>query len=672
MHEHDIIGGLLHRIGEGLPATAPLARALLEWALPQRDWLLAGAPPGLQNAADWGTLLSGVRQARPLGDLRPAALDQAAGLARLLRLGPVDSALLVLLIAAERLPRLAKLLDILGKHERNVPALLGQLAGAEPHDAERAVRQSPLVRLGLIEVESLREGGVMISTSWRLAQLLHRGPCSPSGVIDLLVGLRQPARLSLADFGHVRDAPFLVRLLSGALAERAAGVNILIHGSPGTGKTELARTLAAAAGAVLRSIGEADSDGEEPSRYARVNALQLAQHLLGSASAPRTVLLFDEMEDLVGDGYHAASGRYASRAGSKLFVNRLLETNALPVIWTTNSIGPVDPAILRRMSFILKLDLPPRTTAINMLGRIAAEEGVAAAGFAPLLEAAPEATTVLRVAARAARLAGGVAEDGPRAAGTLVAALRGEAVAETRAPLLDLDLFEADRPLAPLFAAWTGAGTGAGMGAGMGGGAGAGDVSLLLSGPPGTGKTALAHHLARALDKPLLVKRASDLLSKWVGETEAQIAEAFAEARRVEGVLLLDEVDSLLFDRAGARSSWEVGQVNELLTWLDRHPHPVVAATNAPDALDPATLRRFVFKLDLRPLGPARAARAFAHFFARPAPPSLAALRGLTPGDYALVARQLRYAPAADAEEIVARLAAEVALKRAPATRIGF
>ncbi|MGG9078566.1 AAA family ATPase, partial [Escherichia coli] len=92
------------------------------------------------------------------------------------------------------------------------------------------------------------------------------------------------------------------------------------------------------------------------------------------------------------------------------------------------------------------------------------------------------------------------------------------------------------------------------------------------------------------------VKRASDLLSKWVGETEAQIAQAFADARRQEAVLLLDEADSLLFDRTRAHNSWEVGQVNELLTWLDRLPFPVVAATNHPDSLDPATLRRFVFK----------------------------------------------------------------------------
>jgi SpoVK/Ycf46/Vps4 family AAA+-type ATPase len=78
--------------------------------------------------------------------------------------------------------------------------------------------------------------------------------------------------------------------------------------------------------------------------------------------------------------------------------------------------------------------------------------------------------------------------------------------------------------------------------------------------------------------------------------------------------LLFDEVDSLLFDRATARTSWEVGQVNELLTWLDRHPLPVIAATNHGHKLDPAALRRFVFKLELQPLGQELMRRAFERF----------------------------------------------------------
>lgn len=656
MNEHQIVRRMLRRIGQGTRASAPIAVAITEWAQPHADWLLAGVPVRRGGELGWDELLAGAAQARGLGEVRPHVLHLADGIARLLGLGPVDAALLELMIACDRLHRVVGLVGIASRHGCDLPALLGMLAGADPHDAERAVRQSPVLRLGLIGFVANRQGAVEIDVGWRLAKLLDRAPGSGEAMIDALVGPRQSAALTLDDFSHVVDADFLARLLAGALRNRSRGINILIHGPPGTGKTELARTLAAAAGAVLRGVGEADEEGEEPTRFDRVSALHLAHRLLGPRG--QAVLLFDEMEDLIGSSERSSGDWFARREGSKVYVNRLLETNPVPLIWTTNAIGNIDDAILRRMSFVLKLDLPPRRAALRMLDRIAAEEGVeAGAGFDRLIEHAPEAATVLRVAARAAKLAA-EPDGGVRAATALVRALRGGDLAMGGPEIIDIDLFETGRPIAPLFEAIrTSAAT---------------DVSLLLSGPPGTGKTALAHHLARALDRPLIVKRASDLLSKWVGETEAQIAKAFAEARRREGVLLFDEADSLLFDRATARTSWEVGQVNELLTWLDRHPFPVVAATNHPGALDPATLRRFVFKLDLKPLGREASARAFERFFAMAPPPAIDALRNLTPGDFAVVARQIRHHPATGANDILARLERESEMKPGAMGRLGF
>jgi transitional endoplasmic reticulum ATPase len=381
----------------------------------------------------------------------------------------------------------------------------------------------------------------------------------------------------------------------------------------------------------------------------------MGQRLLGGTPA---ALLFDEMEDLVGGERPSAGDWRTGRQGSKVFVNRLLETNVVPVIWTSNAIGNVDPAVLRRMSHVLRMDLPSRNTALRMLSHVAAEEGVTPGGaFEQLLEAAPETASVLRVAARSARLAG-EADGGVRPARAIVRALRGRDVPPGGFGPVDVDLYASDVPIGPLFDRIRASGET--------------DVSLLLTGPPGTGKTALAHHLARALDRPLIVKRSSDLLSMWVGETEKRIAEAFGEARHKGGVLLFDEADSVLFDRGRARASWEVSQVNELLTWLDRHPLPVVAATNHDGRLDPATMRRFVFKLALRALDPARAARAFERFFASPAPDSVGRVRGLTPGDFAVVARQLRHHPANDAEDVVTRLRAEVEARGGPPAPIGF
>ena len=96
-----------------------------------------------------------------------------------------------------------------------------------------------------------------------------------------------------------------------------------------------------------------------------------------------------------------------------------------------------------------------------------------------------------------------------------------------------------------------------------------------------------------------------------------------------------------------------------------------MAATNHVGRLDPAALRRFVFKLDLAPLGRAKAARAFERFFGFAAPAALAQVAGLTPGDFAVVRRQLRFGKA-DPELLVELLQAEVATKPSGQGRMGF
>lgn len=120
---------------------------------------------------------------------------------------------------------------------------------------------------------------------------------------------------------------------------------------------------------------------------------------------------------------------------------------------------------------------------------------------------------------------------------------------------------------------------------------------VLLHGPPGTGKTFFARAAAGQFAKRFLEVRASDLVSQYVGETEKNIAAAFAYARTVAPcILFFDEVDGLARNRAHARNDWEVSRVNALLTEMDgiskddRAPI-VIAATNRPDDLDPAVLR---------------------------------------------------------------------------------
>ena len=125
---------------------------------------------------------------------------------------------------------------------------------------------------------------------------------------------------------------------------------------------------------------------------------------------------------------------------------------------------------------------------------------------------------------------------------------------------------------------------------------------MVCYGLPGTGKTQFVEHLAASLGMPLIAKRASELMDKYVGDNEKNIANMFEEAANEDAMLLLDEGDSFLRDRSFARAQWEVTMVNELLQHMERFPGIFVVCTNLFEGLDAAALRRFTFKLEFNEL----------------------------------------------------------------------
>jgi hypothetical protein len=123
------------------------------------------------------------------------------------------------------------------------------------------------------------------------------------------------------------------------------------------------------------------------------------------------------------------------------------------------------------------------------------------------------------------------------------------------------------------------------------------NMNLLFYGPPGTGKSELARFIADRLDREIMCKRVSDMQSKWVGEGEKNIKRAFEEAEAEDAVLIIDEADSLLFNRDRAVRSWEISFTNEFLTQMERFRGILVCTTNRMKALDDASIRRFNHKL---------------------------------------------------------------------------
>lgn len=492
-----------------------------------------------------------------------------------------------------------------------------------------------------------------------------------------LVRPAPPASLAITDFGCLSDLDLIQRYLRDTLGRNRKGANILLHGAPGTGKTEFVRALASSLGAALHEVPNQDANGEPISGRGRFNAYTICQNILSSQR--RQLLLFDEVEDVFGAGNEILGSllaRIHSRDPDRLrksWVNEILESNPVPAIWVSNSIDAIDPAHLRRFDLVVEFRAPSRAMRRRLVERYFADRiSPACAEKLAGIEQLPPAQ--FERIARVTRLLG-TRESATRDAETerLVAAslramgLRRPIPAPALPAHYDPAFLNTDRDLDAVA-----------RGLRTSGGA-----RLCLYGPPGTGKTAFAHHLGRELDRPVLVRRASDLMSKWVGETERLTAEAFAQAVADEAILVIDEADGFLRDRNGAQRNWEVTQVNELLTQMEAFEGIFVASTNLIDTLDAAALRRFDFKVKFgylsREQRRAMLRRVVQDTAGQPgslqcALEEIDRLDSLTPGDFANVLRQLRVSgEAPDAARLVALLASEMALKPEGRRRaIGF
>jgi AAA+ superfamily predicted ATPase len=616
-------------------------------------------------ALDWrkiGSALTAAEGALTQGADSPADRWIAA-IAETLALDPLEARMLSLGVHYGLDKRVDKLFDATsecrgggGRFHRDT-GLFALLLQATPADIEMRLRGDETLRAsGLFRLEQDGELHVLE----RLVSLIRQDVTPAADFYDQLLGSIAADPLPWESFEHLgREAEVVASVLRAALSGRERGINILLYGPPGTGKTSFAATLAARTGARLRPVTEADEEGDEPSRSERLAGLRLAQSL---AAPEKTLLLFDEAEDLFvrrGGGFDASEGN------SSVFMHRLLERMATPVIWTANDIGVLGPAVLRRMTMCLELKVPNLATRTRLWRQMGETEGVLLpeADAARLARLVPAAPAVASAALRATRLAGGGAETAQLIVEGVARAVHGgglPAPEPERDAAYDPELVNAGCDLAALTADLLRPEASLA-------------VSFLLSGPPGAGKSAWVRHLAAQMGLPVLHKRASDLLNPFVGGTEQNIANAFAEARDAHAFLVFDEADSLLLERAGAVRGWEISQVNEMLTWMEQHALPFACTSNLPGRLDSTSLRRFLVKMRFDWMTRAQARLAFERFFGVAAPDALDRLDTLTPADFSLVRRRAALRGGAPDPGLLLRLlAAECEGRTGGRSRMGF
>jgi transitional endoplasmic reticulum ATPase len=612
-------------------------------------------------------VLSMVRQiykVNPHLKAKPRVRETSATLADLLDLTEIET---LLLDAGCRFPEMCyqtrALFDGLDMRYPNPAMMFSQMFKRPLKEAQRA-KQGLLFNAGILTKDGCAPDGQWGLNS-DLADVFINKNLKVEDIDKAIFPHMLTTDLTREDYPHLeKEITHCIDIIEKnqtGKKKREPGVNVMFWGVAGTGKTELAMAIAKERGWNLKVIGDISPDNmNENSRQSRLTSLKLASKIF--RNQPNTVLLFDEMEDLF---KHDTNAQF-----SKAFINRIIETTEIPIIWTTNHLRELGQPVLRRMVYNIGFKVPPEETREKMWEKYCTEYKlkVEAGAIKDVAKTYPVPPAVIRNAVHVTSTAFGRKKvtkpelfEIVGSLDTLVNYGQELAIKETEqddGDTYDITCVNADQDMENFTNRLLNAKTHG--------------FALCLYGAPGTGKSEYGRYLAKKMGKEILFKRASDLQSMWVGECEKNIAKAFAEAKKKGMILLIDEGDSFLRDREKARNSWEVSQVNEMLSQMERHPQPFILTTNLMKDLDAASLRRFTFKLKFDYMTTAQARRLFKGFFGMEAPSELDRNPMLVPGDYANVKKQVDILGITSADEIYRMLNEETKLKPGKRAGIGF
>ncbi len=493
-------------------------------------------------------------------------------------------------------------------------------------------------------------------------------------IFDNLVKTKKGIIFSLESF-PVKDKE---KDLCLSLLKSITPVQILLHGSEGSGKTEFAKALAEQV--------KKQAYFYEREKKDEADVLTTLSLLDSSLSASSGVLIIDEAEDLLD-----ASGRWLStmmtgNKDDKARINTFLDQVHIPIIWIVNSIDGILPSTRRRFTFSVEfsplkkerlaqmaesaiLNLRISKTAKKSIIQLAGNRNLTGTAIANMKTAVEELSRTYTNEEELIPYVNTLFEANEK----LVSGKSSEKNTVEKNYSIDVlnvsipaqHIIDAVRKISSIREENTENSRG---------------LKMLFHGIPGSGKTELARYIAKKCGKELEIRRASDILSAYVGESEKNIAKMFRDAEKNDTLLLIDEADSFLYSRNNAGRSWEITQVNEFLTSMEEFKGILICTTNCMPNVDTAVLRRFHIKAEFSAITNENTDTLLTSFFPYISVSDENKLRlyrngPYVPGDFAAVSNAVHYLGTNSEygeEHIIQSLITEASFRKSKTTSIGF
>lgn len=424
------------------------------------------------------------------------------------------------------------------------------------------------------------------------------------------------------------------------------GCNIILYGHPGTGKTEFAKSLAKESSKKIYFINQSDIDGDESLSF-RKQAIIAAHNIIRTEDA---IIVVDECDKILNiyDGMWKCETDESN--DRKAWINDFLEKAKHKIIWISNRVDGTDESTRRRFSYSLEFMPLSFSQRKKVWETQVLKQGI---GFV-------DNEDILNLAKNLKVNSGGItlalkdvqgmksleSKDQKLEVLKTILTQHQTFTSEEVAGLIkktskyNLEIVNSDYPLEKLlnYAAQFLKDRIAFNSKGVY------NLNLLLQGPPGTGKTEFVKHLADITDRELVIKRASDIRSKWYGESVKNVAKCFKEAQEKGSILFFDEADSFFGSREGG-NEYHAEETNELLTQMENFQGILVCATNFTQKIDQAAMRRFNYKVKFDYLGSSGKEELFQSYFSDNCldgldisqKERLDKISGLTPGDFKVV-----------------------------------